>query len=125
MESRPNTRRFSSISLDETVLTLPEAAAAIPTQNGKRPSVSTIWRWCRKGLRGTRLEYLRCGRRILTSREALDRFFVALAELDQDDTPEKPENANTSESGHPASIQVDRRPSRITTAHEALEKEGL
>lgn len=78
----PFSTRGKSISLDETVLTLPEAAAAIPTQNGKRPSVSTIWRWCRKGLRGIRLEYLRCGRRILTSREALDRFFTALAVLD-------------------------------------------
>lgn len=69
--------------LDEHVLSLGEAAAALPLVAGKRPSVSTMWRWARQGLQnGVRLEYARIGRRIVTSREALVRFAAALADAD-------------------------------------------
>ena len=65
--------------LSEPKLTLTQARN---TLDG-RPSVAALWRWCRKGLRGVKLEYLREGRRIVTSRAALDRFFQRLTELDQ------------------------------------------
>ena len=124
MQHHFNCSRTSSISLDETVLTLPEAAAVIPTQNGKKPSVSTIWRWCRKGLRGVQLEYLRCGRRILTSREALDRFFLALAASD-----ERPEftlaSSATPGSTNNARVVSQSGQTAITRAHEELEREGF
>lgn len=68
---------------NETLLSLTEATKVLPRVNGKRPAISTLWRWCRKGLRGVHLEYLRVGRSIATSREALNRFFIALAEADQ------------------------------------------
>jgi len=52
-----------------------------------------LWRWCRKGLRGAFLQYVRvgsktslrrgCGRQVCTTREALLRFFTELAELDE------------------------------------------
>lgn len=67
----------------ETIVSLTEATKILPRVNGKRPSISTLWRWCRKGLRGVRLEYIRVGRNIATSREALNRFFTALAEADE------------------------------------------
>ena len=63
----------------EDVVSLTEATKVIPKLNGKRPSVCTLWRWCRKGLHGVSLEYIRVGRNIATSRQALDRFFNALA----------------------------------------------
>lgn len=66
----------------ETVVSLTEATKILPKINGKRPAISTLWRWCRKGLRGVRLEYIRVGRNIATSREALNRFFVAQAAVD-------------------------------------------
>lgn len=62
----------------ETKLTLTEAAKRSPG----RPHASTLWRWCREGLHGVRLEYVRFGRRIFTSTEALDRFAQALADTD-------------------------------------------
>ena len=43
----------------------------------------TVWRWIQKGVRGVRLEHIRVGRRILTSDEAVERFFFALAEADK------------------------------------------
>jgi len=66
----------------ETPLSLTEAAATIPKLDGKRPCVSTIWRWCRKGIRGIPLEYARLGHRVVTSREALARFADRLVEAD-------------------------------------------
>ena len=67
---------------NETILSLSEAAASLPRLNGKRPHVSTLWRWCRKGCRGHFLEYLRVGSKIATSAEALNRFFSELAAAD-------------------------------------------
>jgi hypothetical protein len=66
----------------ETVLTLAEASKILPRRNGKRPSIGTLWRWARWGIKGVRLDYLRFGRTIVTSREALQRFFDALAAVD-------------------------------------------
>lgn len=66
----------------EDLLGLTEATKVIPKINKNRIARSTLWRWCRKGLRGVHLDYVRVGRDIATSREALNRFFVALAETD-------------------------------------------
>lgn len=67
----------------EDLLSLTEATKVIPPVNSKRLARSTLWRWCRKGLRGIHLDYVRVGRDIATSREAMSRFFVALAEADE------------------------------------------
>ncbi len=67
----------------EELLTLTEATKALPKMRGTRPAISTLWRWCRKGRRGVHLEYVRVGRNICTTREALWRFFVAAAEADE------------------------------------------
>lgn len=66
----------------EEILSLAEATRALPKIDGKRPHISTLWRWARKGLCGVQLEYVRLGRRICTSREALSRFAQHLAEAD-------------------------------------------
>ncbi len=70
------------IGTHEHLLTVTEAAKALPAVNGKRHAGVTIWRWCRKGIRGVQLEYIRVGRVIMTSSEALDRFYRALALAD-------------------------------------------
>lgn len=67
----------------ETIVGLTEATKILPKVNGKRPAISTLQRWCPKGLRGVQLEYIRVGRGIATSREALNRFFSALADVDK------------------------------------------
>lgn len=70
------------IGLNEELISLTEGARALPRVGGKKVSVCTLWRWCRTGLRGERLEYVRIGRKICTSPQALQRFFTKLAELD-------------------------------------------
>lgn len=68
--------------LDEHVLTPAQAARYLPNVGLPAVSPTTIWRWCRKGVKGVHLEYARLGRRIVTSREALTRFGDALAAAD-------------------------------------------
>jgi hypothetical protein len=69
--------------MDEHLLSLHDAAKILPVHGAKRIHMSTLWRWCRKGIGGVRLEYLRVGRRIITSREAMGRFFEAVAKRDE------------------------------------------
>jgi len=78
------------IGADEQLITLTEATKLLPEVDGKKPAVCTLWRWCRKGLRGMFLEYVRVGRKICTTREALLRFFTDLAELDEQAPPSAP-----------------------------------
>lgn len=65
------------------LLTLEEAAYTLP----RPPHMTTIWRWCRKGLNGIRLEYLRIGGRIYVPREALEAFGRARAAADREPSP--------------------------------------
>ena len=64
----------------ETLLTLHQAARLLPPARQGRPvNASTVWRWCRKGVRVpgvgiVRLECVRISGRFLTSREAIARF---------------------------------------------------
>ena len=67
----------------ENLISLKQASKSIPAFDGNSIHMSTIWRWCRKGLKGVNLEYVRCGRRIATSEKALNRFFTELAKLDE------------------------------------------
>ena len=67
----------------EELITLTQAARRLPKIDGKKVAVSTLWRWCRKGLRGEHLEYIRVGRKVCTNPEALERFFAKLVELDE------------------------------------------
>ena len=67
----------------ENLITLSEATKLLPRVDNKRIHISTLWRWCKKGLRGIYLEYFRTGSRITTSQDALQRFFDALVKLDE------------------------------------------
>lgn len=61
-------------------LSLTAASKAVP--GGRPVNTSTIWRWCRKGMNGVRLRYLRVGRSILTTQQWMLEFFEALAAAD-------------------------------------------
>lgn len=66
----------------ESLLTFSEAVRYLPKVNGRRHAPSTVYRWCKQGINGVRLEYIRVGRNMVTTREALERFFTALAAAD-------------------------------------------
>jgi hypothetical protein len=60
----------SLIMLDESIISLAQAARETPT----RPDVSTVWRWSLRGIQGVTLETCLIGGKRCTSREALQRF---------------------------------------------------
>lgn len=69
------------------LLTLADASKHVPLHDGKRVNPSTIWRWCRIGIKSrssdrVRLGHVRVGGRVYTSEEALGAFFHAVAEAD-------------------------------------------
>jgi len=65
----------------EAVYTFAELVRQLPSFHGRRIHVSTLHRWCQRGVRGVRLECRRLGGRIVTSVEAVDRFSARLAEM--------------------------------------------
>jgi hypothetical protein len=76
-----------AISLSEDIRSLTNATKLLPSRRGDRPPhVSCLFRWAKHGLRGVRLETIRVGGTLCTSREALERFFARLAELDGPNT---------------------------------------
>jgi len=74
----------------EAVVTLTEATHHLPRRRkGKRPAVSTIFRWAQHGVRGVRLETIQVGGTKCTSIEALQRFCERLT-LANGSNPESP-----------------------------------
>lgn len=63
--------------LTEDTITLREAAGVLEEATGRRPHISTIFRWCTRGSGGIRLEHVRMGRDRFTSIQALTRFLEA------------------------------------------------
>jgi hypothetical protein len=79
------------IGPDDPLVTLTEASHWLPRIDGRKIAVATLWRWCRRGVRGVHLEYVRVGRRICTTRKALLHFFRILSGLDEQSTrPHQP-----------------------------------
>jgi len=74
----------------EELLTLKQVCEILPRRRrGRKPSFSTVWRWALHGIKGVRLETLKCGGTLCTSKEALQRFFTALSESDGSARPEQ------------------------------------
>jgi hypothetical protein len=80
----------------ETKLTMAQAARSFPSARLGRPvSASTVWRWCRKGVKvpGVGTVYLECFRlsgRWLTSVEAISRFAARQTPAMENDAPPAP-----------------------------------
>ncbi len=49
-----------------------------PSGGGRRMHVATVYRWAQRGLKGVRLETLKCGGTTVTTRPALLRFIQRL-----------------------------------------------
>jgi hypothetical protein len=65
----------------EEIMSLTEGAVYAHRKFGiRKPSATTMARWCLSGMRGRRLESIKAGGPRRTSREAINRFFQRLAE---------------------------------------------
>ncbi|NOT02348.1 MAG: DUF1580 domain-containing protein [Phycisphaerales bacterium] len=105
-------------------LSLNEAAAASPG----RPHTSSVWRWCRKGVRarnGTtvKLPCVRAGGRVFILRDALQTFFAAVADADAEhfDRPTKPSPSVP----HNGTRNAARREREIQAAETEARKRGI
>lgn len=65
--------------LSEDLVTLTEATKVFPSRNGKRTHFTTVLRWCKRGIRGVKLESWRVGGTLYTSLQAIQRFVDALS----------------------------------------------
>ncbi len=103
----------------EQLLSLTDAAKKVPRIGRRKVHTSTIYRWCRRGIKGVQLEYVRIGRRMATTAEALARFFNRLAEADRQVRPASPVRL-PSGSHSPAE-----RARQIAEAERRLDEAGL
>jgi hypothetical protein len=66
----------------ENVISLTEACKLLPQRRGgKRPHISTLYRWSSSGYRNVVLETIRVSGTLCTSSEALQRFFDRMTGL--------------------------------------------
>ena len=98
--------------LDETLMTIPEAAKLFPGAKGSKAIyAATVYRWARIGVRGRRLETIRVGSLVRTSREAIERFVTALteqAERDHNPAPlpsQAPRLSPTAQAAHDQAME--------------------
>ena len=63
--------------LTEDVLTLSQARKELASITGKRPDKATMARWIHRGCGGVKLDAIRLGIQLFTSRQALTRFIEA------------------------------------------------
>lgn len=100
-------------------LSLAQAARALPKLGGKRIHPSSLWRWCRRGVRGHRLAYLKLGGRIVVTLAGIQEFAEQLAALD--DAPRHgPALSDTSKTRTDKQRQRD-----VTKATAELEAAGI
>ena len=74
--------------LAETLVTIPQASALLPSdESGRKPAIATIYRWMLRGVKGVRLETCLVGGKRFTSHEALQRFSEAVTRAAQGKAP--------------------------------------
>jgi hypothetical protein len=88
----------------DEVFPLSETGRHVPVslRQGKPVSLHAALRWAKKGLRGVRLEVLRIGGRLFTSRQALTRFFQALTHADGG---ARPKGAEAPQTAHASAVE--------------------
>jgi hypothetical protein len=77
----------SAMAIDwntEEIICLAEASNRLLEITKRKVHPSTIWRWCHQGLGGVKLEFINVGVKTFTSIEGLQRFCIALAQLNRD-----------------------------------------
>lgn len=73
---------------NEKLITLREVPKLLPPRpSGRRLHISAVYRWVYRGVRGVRLESIRIGGMLYTTREALDRFSKQLSSGLEPPTP--------------------------------------
>jgi hypothetical protein len=92
----------------EELLTLAQAARLRPPgRNGRPQHVSTVYRYALKGFRGVRLEVVRLGGSLYTSRQALQRFAERLTATSVHGDPTRQSTTQRRQSREHAAKRLD------------------
>jgi hypothetical protein len=116
-----NGREYTFDIADEQLISLSEAAKlrSLPRRRGgRRPHISTLFRWASRGIGGVRLPTLRCGGTLCTSIQAMQWFFEQLTLADQSSLDSCRSSTTTRRS-------TTARQRAITAAERELEKAGI
>ena len=74
---RPLTTRLRELR-DDNPMSLTDAATYLGKVTGRKPHVSTLWRWCQKGCKGVRLDSICVGGKRFVTVAAIERFIDEL-----------------------------------------------
>jgi len=100
----------------ENVYSLKEASKVIPgIRGGKKPHIASLYRWCKKGVNGVKLESIQVGGTLCTSLQAIQRFCNKLSEPEQAEIKGQAQQNAT----------LNRREREIDKANKELEKQGM
>ena len=105
--------------LNERLLSLTEVAALIGRCTGKKPSLSTIWRWCTKGVRGVRLATCRIGNGHFVRRSDLNDFITSAR---HHSPPEVPSITISAQESPRLTAKMNRRRAEIDEARTHVDR---
>lgn len=87
MEQAANNTTPDQLITIDNALTL-DQIAEIASPRDHKLSRTTVYRWCKIGIGGVRLQYVKLGRRMLSSKRALNQFMQQLQEQDDFEWPD-------------------------------------
>ena len=102
------------------LIPLADVPRLLPAVGGKKPNISTIWRWALKGIGGTKLEAVRIGRCWYTTESAIQAFGRTLAAQ----SIERLDRPKVSAPTEPRTRSEARRAKDIGDAKDRLRKLG-
>jgi len=108
---------------DDQPLSLPDAADYLGKLTGRKPHVSTLWRWCLKGCKGVRLDSICIGGKRFVTVAAIEKFIEASTAL-RDGQREQPAGSASPATGVLAHVMRhnDRRRQKIEAARRRLDE---
>ena len=111
---------------DDHPLSLLDAAELLGSFTGKKPHVSTLWRWCLKGCKGVVLESICIGGKRFVTAAAIEKFIDASTAARPGQKAEEPAAALPPSPAKPLLAQVmrhnERRRGEIEAARRRLDE---
>lgn len=111
---------------EDQPLSLPDAADFLGKLTGRKPHVSTLWRWCLKGCKGVRLKSICIGGKRFVTMTAIEQFIegsttMGVGQAEQPVTPAAPTSPAKGMLAH-VMRHNDRRRQEIEAARRRLDE---
>jgi hypothetical protein len=111
---------------EDQPLSIRDAAELLGKLTGRKPNVSTLWRWCLKGVKGVHLESICIGGKRFVTATAIENFIEASTmarpgQTTQHPTPAAPPSPGKGMLGH-VMRNGDRRRQEIEAVRRRLDE---